>query len=37
MVDQLILENRIKQKRHAAQSHRQKKDRIDVIQAVIGF
>src|SRR5215216_2747307 len=37
MVDQLILENRIKQKRHAAQTGRQEKDRIDVVQAVMGF
>jgi len=37
MVDQLIIENRLKQKRNAALQHRPDKERIDVVQAVIGF
>jgi len=37
MVDQLIIENRLKQKRKASQTHRPDKERIDIVQAVMGF
>jgi len=37
MVDQLIIENRLKQKQKASQTHRPDKERIDIVQAVMGF